>query len=194
MESIDREEVRGFRLANQLDPGAPQFMVDAQPQLHTLDAQSHQLLCDLISLGNPNAVHSFPNQVRTVDEIALRGVCYATLGSSKFRSSKIIFQLPDNPDAQRAGAIQEIFQYAHHCNDEEKPFFYMCVQEYSRLDIAQDPYPQFGFAGGFLCEAQRTTIHVIELSQVVSHFALTTMKGKYDGRIHAMPLDKVCCK
>lgn len=196
MESIDKEEVRGFRLANQLDPGAPQFMVDAKAKLHMLEARTYQILCHLISQTNPNLLLSLPKEAHSVEEIAFRGVGYATSRSRKFRSSRIIFHLASNPSDEtllhRAGIIQDIFQYTYWCGEEETKSFYLSVWEYVRHDPTHDPYPNFGFAGGFLCGSRPLRFHVLEPSQVISHFGLTKMNGKYTNCIHVMPLDRVC--
>lgn len=196
MESIDKEEVRGFRLASQLDPGAPQFMSDSNPKLIELEIQPYQKLRELISRSTHDKPLSLPKEALSVDEISLRGVCYTTSRSSKFRSSRIIFQLPGAPTPKahsyRAGAIRDIFRYSYHCGEEERHAFYLSVWEYLRHDHTQDPYIKFGFAGGFLCEAQPAQFHILELSQVVSHFGLTKMKGKYASAVHVMPVDRVC--
>ena len=50
-------------------------------------------------------------------------------------------------------------------------------------------YQKYGFAAGFLCEQQASTRHIIELTQIVSHFALTTLPD--EDLIHVMPVDRV---
>lgn len=195
MESIDKEEVRGFRFANQLDPGAPQFMVDAKAKLLVLEAQPYQILRNLVSEANPDQHLSLPKEAHSVEEIAFRGVTYATSRSRKFHSSRILFQLGGIPSDEtllsRAGTIQDIFQYTYRCGEEERKSFYLSVWEYVRHDPTHDPYTKFGFAGGFLCETPPVQFHVLEPSQVVSHFGLTKMNHKDINCIHAMPLDRV---
>lgn len=78
MESIDREEMRGFRLANQLDPNLPEFMTNASPTSLLLETESYDLICKLISRTCPNQALSLPKEAHFVKEIALRGVRYTT--------------------------------------------------------------------------------------------------------------------
>ena len=55
-----------------------------------------------------------------------------------------------------------------------------------------DPYRQFNFAGGFLCEGRASKMHVIELSQVISHVAWTRLKGdENEELVHVLPVDRV---
>lgn len=55
-----------------------------------------------------------------------------------------------------------------------------------------DPYMKFGFPAGFLCEKNPTKLHILELSQIVSHFVLTKFSGtRYNDYIHALPVDRV---
>lgn len=190
MESIDREEMRGFRLANQLDPNLPEFMTNANPKSLRLGVEPYNLICELISRTHPNQALSLPRDAHFVEEVALCGVRYATARSSKYRSSRILYQNLGTT-AHSAGAIQEIFEYSYRCAGDERKSFFISVQNFVRYNQDLDPYPKFGFAAGFLCEATPIQLHILELSQVVSHFGLTRMTGKYTGYIHVMPLDKV---
>ena len=201
MDTIDREEVRGFRLASQLDPDLPEFMANTNPKVLRFEARPYDLLCEFISRTHPSQPLHLPNEAHSVEEIALRGVRYATVRSSKYRNSRILFRDPsiDTSNNLQAGVIQDIFEYAYRCADEEKKSFYLTALGYVRYDHLLDPYPKFGFSGGFLCQAEPSQLHILELSQVVSHFGLTKMTGKYTGHIHVMPLDRVgiellsCC-
>ena len=79
-----------------------------------LDVQQHELLCNLIQHTTPGQL-PFPTQALFIEEISLRGVPYATAGSSGFQNSKILFQPYDVPpmvgamQTQKAGVIQSIF-------------------------------------------------------------------------------------
>lgn len=190
MESIDREEMRGFRLANQLDPNLPEFMTNSNPESLLLETEPYNLIHELISRTHPNQALSLPREAHFVEEVALRGVRYATARSSKYRGSRILYQNLGTT-THDAGTIQDIFEYSYRCAGEERKTFFISVRNYVRYNRDLDPYPKFGFAGGFLCETTPIQLHILQLSQVVSHFGLTRMTGKYAGYVHVMPLDKV---
>lgn len=201
MDSIEREDVRGFRLASMLDPLSPTYMINTELKPFQLEPVPHQLLCDLILRTTPDEVPILSAEALAVQEISLRGVCYATSRSRNFRSSRIMFQpsdvlpmLPNINQIHLPGVIRDIFQYTYRLSGEKVESYYLSVQEYLPMDTTngrQDPYRKFGFAGGFLCEADPGQIHVLELSQVVSHICVTKMRGQYTGLIHLKPVDRV---
>jgi hypothetical protein len=130
----------------------------------------------------------------------LRGVCYGTSSSSKYRNSTVLFQPhpqagPYETSSPKAGIIQTIFQYMH--DDSAKvsksaSAFYVIVREHPCMIATDDPYREFGFAGGFLCAEEATELHVVGISQVVSHFAMTKFKEQpFKHYFHVMPLDRV---
>jgi hypothetical protein len=201
MESIEKEDVRGFRLASLLDLNLSEAIVNSKMKSFQLDVQQHELLCNLIQHTTPGQ-HPFPMQALFIEEISLCGVPYATAGSSKFRNSKILFRPYDAPPSagamqtQKAGVIQSIFQYCYQSlNAEPIKHFYLAVQEHSPMETTNnkvDPYRQFNFAGGFLCEGRASKMHVIELSQVISHVAWTRLKGdENEELVHVLPVDRV---
>lgn len=199
LDSTEREDVRGYRLASILDPDAPTFTVDSKGRSFELEDECSQLLWALI-LPHPEH-HSLPRKALSVDQISSGGASYATFGSSASRNSSILFHLADTQHTatqnQKAGVIQTIFQYTYLSATEEVSNFYLLVQEYRSMDIGgrrMDPYKRLGFAAGFLCKANETKLHVISLRQVISHVAFTTMTGTgYDHEqlMHAMPVDRV---
>jgi len=71
---------------------------------------------------------------------------------------------------------------------------FLFVHEYLSVQRSRpgfyDPYRKYGFAAGFLCEEQADILHLIDLTQIVSHFALTTLPD--EGLIHVLPVDRVC--
>jgi len=114
--------------------------------------------------------------------------------SPSFRDSAIIFRgsssvPPHAHDLHKVGRIEKIFQHVY----QGIKTFYLVVREHQKIDPNIDPYVRFGFAGGYLCEKVPRQLHLITLEQVVSHFALTSMRS--DGQkhlIHALPIDRVC--
>lgn len=201
MDSIEKEDVRGFRLASMLDPLSPTYMINTELKPFQLEPIPHQLLCEHILRTTPDEAPILPTQALAVHEISLRGVCYATSRSRNFRSSRIMFQpsdilprLPNRSGTHLPGVIRDIFQYTYRIGGEEIKSFYLSVQEYLPMDTCngrRDPYQRFGFAGGFLCEANPGQFHILELSQIVSHVGLTKMRGQYTGLVHLKPVDRV---
>lgn len=202
MDTTAKEDARGFRLASMLDPSQPEYTADSNAKPFKLDGQWQALLQDLIASANPAAQHLvFPTEALAVDEISIRSVRYGTSNSSKFRDSAIIFRPADrlsrNNSVAMAGIIRSIFQFTYgSAGGPENTSFYLAVQEYPPLDATDGPvdaYRKYGFAGGYLCHCEATTLHVLELSQVVSHFAMTKLSNHegYEHLIHVLPVDRV---
>jgi hypothetical protein len=192
---IEKEDIRGFSRANLLDPTMPANIVEANGKPIHLDFQVHQLLCKLLDHSSPGLHHPLTIHALSVDEISIHGVSYGTWESPKFRNSAIMFQpfdaLPNG--MQKAGIIQTIFQYTHSSvSGMQMKGFYLSVLEHLPVDSHSDPFRKFGFAGGFLCAGQASRLHVIEQSEVISHFALTKIMGHEDEQlIHVLPVDRV---
>jgi hypothetical protein len=71
---------------------------------------------------------------------------------------------------------------------------YVLVREFLQLsdEAIQSQYTQFGFAGGFLCHSERwSRFHVIELNDIVCHFAKTVIRHGDENFMHVLPLNKV---
>jgi len=195
IESIEKEDIRGFRRASMLDPASPECASDANGKPFKLDGEPYQLLCDHIRLTSPLAPLPDPHCL-AMKRIGIRGVSYGTWSSPAFRDSNIIFHLrgpshlnEDLKHTHRAGRVEAVFQHIG------LKTFYLIVREHQLLDPATDPadvFRQFGFAGGYLCKRDPTSMHILEVSQVVSHFALTEMREEgYEHLIHVLPLDRV---
>ncbi|KAJ3501861.1 hypothetical protein NLJ89_g9152 [Agrocybe chaxingu] len=73
------------------------------------------------------------------------------------------------------------------------PNTYLVVQELvPAAPEVQDPYPEYGIFGGFLCKAVPGEWHVIHITQVISHFAMTRfMDGPFKDLIHVSPVDRL---
>lgn len=198
MEAIAKEDVRGFRLASILDPSQADFTVDSkEARPIQLSGDEFELFKGCIKRVAPSTSPDPSPNVLAVDEISIRGVCYSTATSRKSRDSGIMFRSHDSEDL-RPGVIKTIFQPADHPKfylSTKHKGFHLVVHEYPRMEPSNervDPYLEFGFAAGFLCQKNPTTMHVLELSQIVSHFALTEFSDQdYKHYIHALPVDRV---
>ncbi|KDR77504.1 hypothetical protein GALMADRAFT_65801 [Galerina marginata CBS 339.88] len=193
MNSIESEDIRGFRLASILDPYSPTFTSRSGMEDLPLSNMQKTLLSEVLNL---DADH-MPRSATFLKEISSRGVCYGTSGSSTHRNSSIIFkEVNQASESYKAGIVDQIFRYSYPAPSglpNEAIFFYL--QELAPIDSQLDPYRQFGPFGGFLCKKTDSRIKIISISQLVSHFTLTEMAGgsygSYDGLIHVMPVDRV---
>jgi len=79
------------------------------------------------------------------------------------------------------------------------PPVYVCVQPYASLQPSAEPelsdidqmYRRFGFAGGFLCKNDFSTLIIIEPSNIISHIAVTPLKIGGHRVLHILPMDRV---
>lgn len=199
LQSIEREDARGYRLANLLDPTSPAYSIESKAKPFELEDQLYQMLRTFITQGSGDEL-LLPRTALSVDEISIGGVSYGTAGSTKFQNSAIIFQSSDHRpfEDKKAGIVQTIFQYTYTpvaVENHKVAGFYLLVQEHLPMDVTSgrtDPYKAFGAAGGFLCKANAIKMHIIRLSQVVSHFVLIEMKESgYEQLILVIPVDQV---
>ena len=209
MKTIEQEDIRGFRKATLLDPTMT-GVSDSSPgrvQMDpiTLELSDHNLLCAHISLLYPNLNLRLGTSACLIKEVSRKGVCYGSSGSSQAsrRNSTIIYEVNQTHSAasvHKPAIIHKMINYSFIGPEGSQiTDTYFFVQELSPIDAAKDPYRKFGFSGGYLCHRphnQSEISCVIKLSQVVSHFALTTFpKEKYqdlDHLVHVLPLDRVC--
>jgi hypothetical protein len=191
MDKINREDVRGFRLASILDPSLPTFEPRSNLDPQIIEDALHRLLCDLLDRSMDGAV--MPKDANFMKEISYRGVVYALSTSSGFRDSSIMFREREHPQHTKAGIIENIFQYSYTREDGENiEDIFMAVEELTPITSFVDPYLQFGEFAGFLCEKQEGgNPRVIPMRQVVCHFAYTEMTDGWEGLIHVLPVDRV---
>jgi hypothetical protein len=180
---VSNEDHRGTRLAdeNHFPPNKP-------PQEVTLDTQIHETLIRLIGgTSTAAAVHPPPN-VLELEKISISGVIYASEKSLP-RDSNIIFRRPGG-SSSRAGRIKSIFQ-----SDYQTGVTFLVVSQYKLIAAAhpQNIYRRFGFAGGFLCDAEEDKhLFVVRTNDVVCHFARTTLIPREDNLMHVLPMNSVC--
>lgn len=208
LDNIMKEDARGARLANMLDPEQPENELNNVSTPYYLEDEEHGLLVDLINNSNIwSGLESIPKYVVSMDQISIHGVRFATERSKASSDSLIMFSTSDShalhadlTTSQHAGIVQMIFQFPEPlvtAIQQSLPLqnqIFLAVLEYTPLDLfsgLQDPYPQFGFAAGFICNGQPAKLHVISSTQVVSHFAKTPMMAGSQPFIHVLPVDRV---
>jgi hypothetical protein len=195
LDAIQKEDIRGFRLAMTLNPTTPGFPSNTQLKRGVHGVLEDQLF--ELFLNMADQLGHLVNEVLFFQEISHNGVCYGSHPSSHFRNSAIMFQ-PQPPPQQgaqdmKAGVIEAIFEHSSGSafGSQGSEGYFLVVREHApinRVDF-EDPYRIFGFAAGFLCEKIPVGTQVIKLSQVVSHFVLTTLDEIE--AIHVLPVDRV---
>lgn len=223
MQAIEDEDIHGFRKAKQLDPTLLDLdLIQSRADRIALDQSQLQLMKAHLMQIHPGQILHLGSDALSLKEVSKDGVCYGTCKSSTYRNSSIIFtsavrpglrstndNLPNYEDTsiQKAGIVEKIIHYSTGTSDRHMHVpidgIYLYIQELLPIDVRGhiasntfdlDPYRQHGFAAGYLCDSKQRTPRVISLSQVISHFALTTFEGidKYEDFIHVLPLDRVC--
>ena len=192
LESIDSEDIRGFRHATLLDPSAPTFVINSKAVSSQIEDEPYQLLCSLLRTPGDLEQVSLPRKALFLDEISIGGVSYATKGSRKFRDSAVMFRKHQDCEGHacdaKPGVITLIFQYKYQATCEVTQYF-LLIQEYVPIgDPVLDVYRSFGFAGGFLCKSDPAGYTMVPLTHIVSHVALTAIG---DNLIHILPIDRV---
>lgn len=193
---VTNEDHRGTRLADETHhpPARP-------PKKIELSQPIYQLLVQLLNQrsqpanytttrDDPRFVH---RSVLELDKISIRGVIYATTKSLP-RDSNVIFRKPSDP-TMRPGKVTVIFSSSHPGTGRSTvKANFLVIEEYLPVANAasQRTYQQFGFAGGFLCQnTPSDVVHLVEVGDVVCHFAKTFVGHRDGDEFHALPLNKV---
>lgn len=180
---VSNEDHRGTRLADEAHspPNKP-------PKTITLDPHIYNLLLKLApSTSTMGSNPRYTSDALELEKVSISGAIYASEKSLP-RDSNIIFRRPGG-SSQRVGRIKSIFQG---CCDPGKTF--LAVSQY-RLIVGEDDrnvYRRFGFAGGFLCDAECGRLLVVRSEDVICHFAKTALEPKEEKLMHALPLNTVC--
>ena len=188
---VSNEDHRGTRLAdeNHFPPQKP-------PQNATLEPRIHKLLVGLIndipSLARHSLLVPIAPSVLELEKISISGVIYAREKSLP-RDSNIIFRRPGGL-SDRVGRIKQIFQSDYIVSEVT-----LLVVAHHRLvadPIAQGSYGRFGFAGGYLYDPEEDSRqYVIRSTDVICHFARTSLVWEGEALMHALPLNSVrCCR
>ena len=193
---IANEDHRGTRLADEIHhpPTKP-------PRSLNLPDVVYQLLVSLLNRRSQTLRYTtaggnawfVPRIVLELDKVSIRGVVYASARSLP-RDSNIIFRKPGDPKL-RVGRIHTIFTSSHLGTDRlEKKVTCLVVEEWVPVTdtTSQQTYQQFGFAGGFLCQNRfLEVVSVVEVGDVVCHFAKTFLGQRNGDVFHVLPLNKV---
>ncbi|TFK62995.1 hypothetical protein BDN72DRAFT_929405 [Pluteus cervinus] len=187
LDRIQSEDARGSRLASMLDPTSPTNILPMRSDQHgVLSEDEYGLLFNLLT--------THPQDMAQDNHLPHQS------GTSSYRDSTAIFrprQAGADPNPRElAGTIQRIFQYSYSMAGQDKQGYFVSIMEHQRITESRgaeaDPYPAFGHAAGYLCERAPERLHVLELSQLVSHFVLTYFpEGEWVNYIHILPVDRL---
>lgn len=183
---FSQEDPRRLARFREFEP-MPEITLGLQVELARLDDHYYQLLCSQLP-----ATVSVPRSLSFYDEIVVHGVSYGCAGTSKIRNSLVVFRpaatIINADTPMYAGVVEKIFQYS-------LPAFagvFLGIRSFRPVDSDLDPYRKYGFAGGFLSYRNTNDYHVIPISAIISHCALTSM-GAQPGQelVHVLPLNRV---
>ncbi|TFK63525.1 hypothetical protein BDN72DRAFT_963854 [Pluteus cervinus] len=203
LDRIQSEDARGSRLASMLDPTSPTNILPMRSDQHcVLSEDEYGLLFNLLTTHPQDMAQDnhLPRQCRSLSKLSINSICYGVAGTSSYRDSTAIFrprQAGADPNPRElAGTIQRIFQYSYSMAGQDKQGYFVSIMEHQRITESRgaeaDPYPAFGHAAGYLCERAPERLHVLELSQLVSHFVLTYFpEGEWVNYIHVLPVDRL---
>ena len=181
---VSNEDHRGTRLADEVH-----FPTNKPPKAVRLHHHIHRLLLQLVT-GMSTSINtsSYTSEALELEKVSISGIIYASEKSLP-RDSNIIFQRPRGT-SHRVGRIKLIFQVSY---QPEKTFLVVSQHKLIVNTDVRNVYRRFGFAGGFLCDAEEDgQILIIQMEDVICHFAKTTLLPIEEKLMHALPLNAVC--
>lgn len=190
IEAVQKEDIRGYQLAAIFDADSPAIDL-SKKKLINIETEIMHFLQQLRATKG-----QAPLSIRALsfEKISYRGLQYGVYNSVHFSDSTIIFQNSEENQKLKAGLLQSIFRpfLASPSGDDSTTLeIYAVVRELQpivRQDIV-DPYTRFGFAAGWLCEADGGQVSIIDFSTIRCHFIMT--KFALQNMVHVLPLDQV---
>ena len=194
--SVASEDHRGTRLADEhhYPPTRPPCQELLEDGVYKLLQRTLNKKFQTSGYTTRNSgVFSVTRQVEQLEKVSIRGVVYAC-GRALPRDSNVIFRRLGGTSS-RVGSIKSIFRHAHRTPEAlAREVTLVHVREYLPIfdDTVQSKYTQFGFAGSFLCHSDRwSNFHIVELTNIVCHFAKTAVSLGDMEVMHVLPLNKV---
>lgn len=185
-----------------LDPNGAAFDLLCTPKMVNLDDNAFWLLQQIKAREAGGFLTSpITRSAEFYTDIALGGVCYTTSSFTFYCDLHIMFSdhSRSNGEFGFAGCIQFIFCHRQVSTTGDQSFtVFVLVQEYCPLPPELgfiDHFRKFGILGGFICDIQPTTWHLLKVAQVLSHVGLTeTILKNGDNHLkvnRALPVDRV---
>jgi hypothetical protein len=187
----EKERLRGFRLAQALDPFNQNSEEDDVN--HELQGTTGQLaplefnmLCDILQSSPEERNMLVSPRATFMNTISFHINVYAIWNSRRYRDSAILYKYGGE---ERAGVIQTIFLHQHRFSSgQTKRTRYLSVEEYRRTQNP-DRYHRYGHAGGFLCNLGEKTPRLVQLESVIGHVAVTEIPE--EAIVHILPISRV---
>ncbi|KAF9643355.1 hypothetical protein BDM02DRAFT_3104566 [Thelephora ganbajun] len=180
---VSNEDHQGTRLADEAH-----FPPNKPPKMVTLNHRTHRLLLQVVNDTSTTGSHSFhTSDALELEKVSISSIIYATEKSLP-QDSNVIFQQPGG-SSHRVGQIKSIFQVRY-----QPGATFLTVSQHHLIanSNVQNVYRRFGFARGFLCDAEEDDrLLVIRSEDVVCHFTKTTLEPKEEKLMHALPLNTV---
>ena len=180
---VSNEDHRGTRLSDEAH-----FPSSKPPKTMTLHPHIHNLLLQLTNDAPTAHVSSlYPPNALELQKVSISGVIYSSEATLPW-DSNIIFRRPGGL-SHRVGRIKSIFQVSY---QPETTFLVVSQHRFISSTDVRNVYQRFGFAGGFLCNADEDSrLLVIRSKDVVCHFAKIVLNQEEEKLMHALPLNAV---
>lgn len=187
LSKISSEDPRAFYRLHEFD--VPKLKLGSKSEPLRLDDQCYH------KLRSMTPTQEVTRSVLAFEEVLWRGVPYGRANSPKYRNSSVVFRSSPSthPGTEGpsilAGTIENILQSDY---QNTTGAVYLSIQAFTPIDSIMDPYRLHGFVAGFLCDREDRQHHLIPLSNLVSHCALTFMDATPGMKlVHILPLDRV---
>jgi hypothetical protein len=191
MDAINQERLRGFRLAEFLDPSYAHTDPELGWENHTdrLPDALYDLLCEALQAPANERNVPVSRNVCFKDAVSVNGNTYGIWESRRYRDSLVLIQ---GNDSQSAAILDSIFQHRHvNASGERTSKVYFAARTYLFLPEPSRIYGQYGFSAGFCCDRDQRTMQrvVVPSTMVVCHIATTDFgEGSH---IHVLPINRV---
>ncbi|RXW19244.1 hypothetical protein EST38_g6612 [Candolleomyces aberdarensis] len=184
----DKERLRGFRLAEMFSLDSSLEDGNGRHRSGELDVFCHNLLCSVLQAPPTERNVSVSRRVVFLEAITHRNSVYAVWNSLRYKDSAILYI--DQEGSRNAGVIQEIFKLDHRYSSGKAVVLpFVILRKYNQMAEQEDPYRQYGIAGGFSCELELTsTIEIVAMSQVLCHVAVTSFAEH--NFTHILPINR----
>ncbi|KAJ2915181.1 hypothetical protein MD484_g5232, partial [Candolleomyces efflorescens] len=191
MKRHEKENLRGFRLAEALDPfnpakAATEDACVSDGVMGELLPQELDLLTEILQAVVDERNTPVDPNVTFLSSISYQHDVYGTWNSPRYRDSAILYS---HDGDERAGIIQKIFLHRHKTSrGEDTTSRYVLTAEYRTVARNEDRFRKYGSAGGFSCIPAPQIVRLIRLESVICHIAVTDITEQTI--VHILPINR----
>ncbi|KAJ2913364.1 hypothetical protein MD484_g7039, partial [Candolleomyces efflorescens] len=191
MKGHEKERLRGFRLAEALDPFNPTRAPAGEASISDgvkgkLVDRELELLTEILQAAPDERNTIVDPDVTFLSSISYHHDVYGVWNSQRYRDSAILYRY--NGD-ECAGIIQKIFLHRHKTSrNEDTTSRYLLIAEYLPIAKDEDLFRKYGYAGGFSCLAGRQLVRLVRLESVICHIAATEIAEQ--SIVHVLPINR----